>query len=295
MVQGCKLFTMEHVRILTVATLFFGIAASLEWSYSNQTAWPLLSGSSCGGMRQSPINIEVVNVQASEDLEALVFNNGWDEQVDGTLTNTGHTVQFSPSTTVANIANHKGTYDLKQFHFHWGVEDSDGSEHRISSEQRSAEIHFVHSNQTAAAENAILSVVSVLCKVIDAEATGIWATIVNNLPLTEGTVIAVEDVIMSDLLPDNRDYYFYMGSLTTPLCGETVLWFVLKDEIEIPRPVLEAFRTVEDSGGMPLTFNFRDEQALNDRVVQTTPSSASTISAVGASVAVIAVLTAVFY
>ena len=73
---------------------------------------------------------------------------------------------------------------------------------------------------------------------------------------------------MSDLFPNNRGYYFYEGSLTTPDCDEIVQWFVFKHTIEVPQAYLDDLRNIEmDGDGNLLTFNFRDTQNLNNRQV----------------------------
>lgn len=284
---------MKYAAILT---LLFALASAseIEWSYANQSAWQYLEDSSCGGMRQSPINIVTADVQESEDLEALVFNSAWDDEVDGSFSNTNHSVTFKPggSTTGATIVNHRGTYNFAQFHFHWGSSDLTGSEHLVNGEQYPAELHFVHTKQGGEiTDGDYHAVVGVFCEATDDPATGIWRTLLDNLPIAHGAENSITDVVYSDLLPDNRDYYYYMGSLTTPRCGETVQWFVLKETIEVPTSVLEAFRTVVENDGVTLLqTNFRDPQDLNGRVVQTPESGAL---AAGASAAVTLTLAAI--
>ena len=83
----------------------------------------------------------------------------------------------------------------------------------------------------------------------------------------------VSDLVYTDLLPQNRDYFQYEGSLTIPLCNETVQWFVLKNTIKIPKAFLSMLRRLEsDENGTLLTFNFRDQQRLNRRNVYEFPS-----------------------
>ncbi len=36
----------------------------------------------------------------------------------------------------------------------------------------------------------------------------------------------------ADLLPADRSFYRYPGSLTTPICNEVVTWVVMKNQIE---------------------------------------------------------------
>ena len=81
--------------------------------------------------------------------------------------------------------------------------------------------------------------------------------------------IPVTSFKFEQLLPKNRDYYNYQGSLTTPPCSETVQWFVLKERISVPSIFLEQLRVVQAKNGTEVKFNFRDVQALGDHVVMT--------------------------
>ena len=257
------------------------VASQLDYNYEDQAAWANLPGSFCGtGRRQSPINIETASVQESNTLLQNLIFNGYDRVVDGSLANTGHTVQFDPSSSApgASVMNHEGTYNLLQFHLHWGEGQRDGSEHRVNGSQYAAEIHFVHrsTNASSTAGNA-LTVVGVFAVADSAAPTGIWQQLMP-VPTAFESSTSVTGIRYSDLLPTNRDYYYYEGSLTTPLCNETVQWFVLKDTIQIPESYLAILRMVqEDANGTLLTHNVRDAQALNGRIVMT-PSSASNVS-----------------
>ena len=46
------------------------------------------------------------------------------------------------------------------------------------------------------------------------------------------------------LLPANRDYYRFNGSLTTPPCTEGVRWLVMKEPLTISKEQREAFLAV---------------------------------------------------
>jgi len=45
----------------------------------------------------------------------------------------------------------------------------------------------------------------------------------------------------ADLLPANRNYYNFDGSLTIPPCGEGVNWFVMKAPIEMSAAQIAVF------------------------------------------------------
>ena len=48
----------------------------------------------------------------------------------------------------------------------------------------------------------------------------------------------------SNLLPSDRDYYRFNGSLTTPPCTEGVRWLVLKTPVSVSREQVAAFSKV---------------------------------------------------
>ena len=112
-------------------------------------------------------------------------------------------------------------YELQQFHFHRP------SEERIDGKPFDMVVHLVHKD----AEGR-LAVVAVLLE--RGSAQPVVQTVWNNLPLEKGDEVPVRAPLdPSGLLPAERGYYTYMGSLTTPPCSEGVLWMVMKT----PQPV----------------------------------------------------------
>lgn len=68
------------------------------------------------------------------------------------------------------------------------------------------------------------------------------------------------------LLPKNQTSYFrYEGSLTTPGCGEAVVWTVFTESLPISMEQIERFKALKATGGHKLTHNNRSLQPLNAR------------------------------
>ena len=66
---------------------------------------------------------------------------------------------------------------------------------------------------------------------------------------------------VSAMLPSDRDYYRFDGSLTMPPCSEGVRWFVIKQPAIASKPQIDRFTKVM---GHP---NNRPVQSLNSREV----------------------------
>jgi carbonic anhydrase len=82
------------------------------------------------------------------------------------------------------------------------------------------------------------------------------------LPKERDKEATVEGVLINaaDLLPVNRGYYTFIGSLTTPPCTEGVTWFVLKKPEEISSGEVGVFAKVYPDDARPT-------QKLEGRVV----------------------------
>ena len=270
------------VLSLGLLTLVAGDHARFNYNIPFEKVWRGFLGSQCGGLRQSPINIQTALVEESNALMALSFHN-YDQQLDGEFENIGTTVRFVPDagTTVA-VSNHKGVYDLRWIDFHWGSVDTEGSEHQIDDVKHAAEIQFVHLKRCVppgSTDPDAYSIVSVLADVDPGTPAGVWSTL--SVPTTHATSNTITPNPISgsqydELLPTNRDYYYYEGSFTTPLCTENVEWFVLKNTINIPTGFLINLRSVEKDAGTPpalLNKNFRNPRDLNARNVFEFPAA----------------------
>ncbi|XP_064333735.1 carbonic anhydrase 5A, mitochondrial isoform X2 [Camelus dromedarius] len=110
-------------------------------------------------------------------------------------------------------------YRLKQFHFHWGAVNERGSEHAVDGHVYPAELHLVHWN-------------AVRYPNYQEAVTGEDGLAVLGVFLQDARV-AVGPFQPSRLLPTCRDYWTYLGSLTTPPLSESVTWMVHRKPIEV--------------------------------------------------------------
>ena len=65
---------------------------------------------------------------------------------------------------------------------------------------------------------------------------------------------------VNDLLPADRSYYRFPGSLTTPLCNEGVEWYVMKNPIEMSEEQIAEYKKHYHNTARPL-------QPVNNRPI----------------------------
>lgn len=164
------------------------------------------------------------------------------------VVNNGHTVQVNYARG-SYIVVGKKRYDLLQFHFHHP------SEEEIDGKRSAVGVHLVHKDP-----EGHLAVVAVLLT----EGPGNTATeaVFNHVPAgTERETPANTTVNAADLVPGERSYYSFTGSLTTPPCTEGVQWFVLQTASTLSKSALETLAKLYPNNARPV-------QPLNGRVVK---------------------------
>merc|ERR1719508_181629 len=129
------------------------VEVSPGWSYSGSSgpdSW-LPSHPNCGGESQSPINLETVDVALREHKTSLTFSSYDQVNRDSCkLVNTGNTVTLSlttpssPHPTMSGGPFNTSSYHFSQAIFHWGSNDSLGSEHTIRTATYPMEMQFIH-------------------------------------------------------------------------------------------------------------------------------------------------------
>ncbi|MCB1959371.1 MAG: carbonic anhydrase family protein [Rhodocyclaceae bacterium] len=214
-----------------------GAGAPAKWGQLNP-AWKTCDS----GKRQSPIDIrDGIKV----DLEPIKFDY---VPTYFRINNNGHTVRIGvgPGSTMTVMGR---TFDLVQFHFHRP------SEERINGRGFDMVAHLVHKDL-----DGRLAVVAVL---IERGADHpLVQTLWNNLPLEQHHDYAPDAVIEpAQILPEGREYYTYMGSLTTPPCSEDVLWMVMKQPVQLSSEQIAIFSRL-------YPMNARPVQPANDRLIK---------------------------
>jgi carbonic anhydrase len=195
------------------------------------------------GNMQSPINIVPTK---DINLEALGFNY---DTKSSSVINNGHTVQVNMKDGSSVVIDGK-EYQLKQFHFHTP------SENNINSKSYPFEAHFVH-----ASKDGELAVVAVMFEEGEENPVinKIWSQFPLELNKEKSLELSASDVYA--ILPQNKDYYKFMGSLTTPPCSENVKWNVFKTSVTISKDQVKKFFDIFEH------TNNRPVQKTNNRVI----------------------------
>jgi carbonic anhydrase len=212
---------------------------SARWAYEGPAgpdAWGRLKPefAKCAtGQRQSPIDLHG-GIQV--ELEPVRFDY---KPTAFRVIDNGHTVQVNVA--AGNHIDVLGRrFELQQFHFHRP------SEERIAGRQFEMDAHLVHKD-----EQGRLAVVAVLLE--RGGAQPVVQTVWNNLPLEKGEEQEARvSIDLNELLPDDRSYFIYMGSLTTPPCSEGVLWMVMKKPVTLSAEQLGIFTRLYPMNARPI-------------------------------------------
>jgi carbonic anhydrase len=210
-----------------------------QWAYSGEfgpSAWGALhpSYSLCAsGRRQSPIDIRD---GFAVELEPPVFD--YRPSAFRVIDN-GRTVQVNVDAGNALLIRGR-RYELQHFQFHRP------SEVRVEGRAFDMSAHLVHRDPEGQ-----LAVVAVLLE--KGLAQPLVQEVWNNLPLEKHEEYAAPRPIdLARLLPEDRRYYTYMGSLTTPPCSEGVLWVVMRQPVTVSPEQIAIFSRLYPMNARPL-------------------------------------------
>lgn len=192
------------------------------------------------GKHQSPVNLMVSGVP-QEHMFSFAYSS-----TSEMILNNGHTVELLYDS--GSIFSFDGTdYSLLQFHFHTP------SEHQLNGDEFPIEMHLVHRSV-----DTTYLVVSILFE------EGAENPFLSHLILDAPEEVEQKNfdttINVSELLPEEQEFYYYSGSFTTPPCTESVKWLVFKEQITASPLQIKALRAIEGANSRPV-------QELNDREV----------------------------
>jgi carbonic anhydrase len=221
----------------------------VPWGYQGPTGpqhWGSLRPefALCGsGQRQSPIDIRG---GLAVDLEPPKFS--YQASRFGVIDN-GRAVQVNMAP--GNFIELAGKrFDLQQMYFHRP------SEARIDGRQFEMSVHLVHKD-----EQGRQAMVAVL--IDKGQPQPAVQKVLNNLPLEKGEeTIARVALDLSELLPSDRRFFTYMGSLTVPPCSEGVQWVVMRQPVTMSPEQIELFARIYPMNARPV------QQAGGRRILQ---------------------------
>jgi carbonic anhydrase len=224
---------------LVVATTPPPRANGTYWTYEGEFGpanWSKINsdwGKCSAGTRQSPIDIrdgiKVELEQIAFDYRPSAFN----------VTDNGHTVQVQVG--AGNYLSVAGRmFELQNVHFHRPAEE------RVNGRSYEMGVHMVHKDVEG--KIAVLALMLERGRPQPAVQT-IW----NNLPLEKRDTFTPSIVLdPNDLLPERRDYFTYMGSLSEPPCTEGVLYLVMKETVQASPAQLALFSRLYPLNARPV-------------------------------------------
>ncbi|PSN32015.1 hypothetical protein C0J52_18083 [Blattella germanica] len=263
----------ESVRVSKVHRFGYARSRQKTWHERHET---------CGGEYQSPIKI--IGHRAIPLSLRAVEMVGYHDPLPGPLSliNNGHSVKLKPE-GLQNVPSPPAVYGallsdhyvLDSFHFHWGLRNYRGSEHRVNGIRYPMEMHVIHRKQSygsiseALGYSDGLAVLAFFFQLREKDNPKL-NPLVRHLSdvQMEGQSVQMDTTFtMASLLPRDLDiYYTYKGSLTTPPCSEAVTWIIFPEPQYISIRQLKRFRRLS-AGETKLADNYRILQELGNRVV----------------------------
>ena len=235
--------TVVALGLATVAAAQTAVApTTAHWSYEGKTGplvWGRLDPSykACSqGREQSPIDVR--GARLNKALQPIDFH-----YIAGpvTLEHKGHTI-VAHVVPGSYIVAGGVRYDLVQFHFHHPSEEA------VKGKLTEMDVHLVHKSA-----DGKLAVVAVRLRE-DVEApNAVLAALWPHLPKKAGDTEKVKDFVNpGGLLPADRGYWSYIGSLTTPPCTEGVQWLILEEDLSLSRDQWQTFARLFKVNSRPL-------------------------------------------
>jgi len=237
-------FKEQSMRFLALVVFTLGLATmaaaqivdqnTAPWGYQGkrgELVWGKLDPAyqACSkGHEQSPIDIRGAHLNKA--LQPIEFH-----YIAGTVTllNDGHTIvaRVNPG---SYIVAGGVRYELLQFDFHHPSEEA------VKGKVTDMDVQLLHRSMDGS-----LAVVAVRFREDVGNPNAVLAMLWPHLPRKAGASEKVQEMVSAGgLLPADRGYWTYMGSLTIPPCTEGVRWFVFEQELGLSRDQLRAFTAI---------------------------------------------------
>jgi len=267
------------------------------WSYNeggsdDPSNWGGTEGNEdCYGTSQSPIDIDTADAIFDTSLLPLTF-------IDATSThawfieNDGHSISvwvnydrinhetLNDGIPMLSDGGLTTTYKMSHMDWHWGSDDTHGSEHRIDGRAYPMELHLIYyredfsdyyAAQMSELDNAIV-VLAVMYELSDTAENDVIAAVLAqqaNIASPNWGIDLTENFAMTSLLPRDLTHYArYSGSLTSPPCSEVVTWTVFMETLPVTAAQVDQMRTsFWHSDTEMMTLNYRPIQERNDRTI----------------------------
>lgn len=249
------MFTTASKRVLLGGLLAFPAAMAAAqtgvgglWGYEGEFGperWGSMTtefDTCASGQSQSPIDIAAVTVKALPEISVDYQDSPLQ------IADDGRTIQVNyRAGSSITVGDRK--FELLQFHFH------SPSEHTLGGKRYPLAVHLVHHH----AEGGF-AVIEVMMQ--EGAANTLIDTLWTMLPTGKGLEKTVDTMMISaaKLLPADRTYFSYPGSLTTPPCKENVSWMVMAQPTTVSARQIERFRSRYKGNSRPV-------QPLNQRRV----------------------------
>ena len=239
------------------------------------------------GKMQSPVDIITSQVLTEKKLGPITFKYKpvWRSSLVETPDTPQHTIVANTGITweVKVPVHHQqmiyggplmsSNYRLSHYNCHWG-----GSEHMLDGQKMDGELHLFHYHikyqnfaEAVLHENAV-AVVAVMMKIEQDNTNQEVEKIGEILPQIKykgQAAQTAEQVDMEKILPMIKDYFTYVGSLTSPGFQENVVWVVLAEPIIVSRQVINRMKELHYGAekSYKMMENSRKVATLGDRNV----------------------------
>ncbi|CAE7404224.1 ca2 [Symbiodinium natans] len=235
---------------MLLAVLLFGASSAQAWTHKESKNWSA-EFPMCKQTSQSPIDLTSDTTSGSGSTLAQYVK--YDPIPARQIKNNGHVMQVDGSFGAFKLPD--GDYQVKQFHFHFPAE------HTVDGKLSAGEMHIVHQKVGSSGTDdlAVIGVILEESKAPSKQSSFLQA-LFKDLP-EEGSASDVGNVDLNVFGDQFKEFYHYVGSLTTPPCAEGVHWYVSKNTANVTPETIKAFhnRFKEDDN--------RPTQALNGRKV----------------------------